>query len=73
MQQLNLDTPLSVGEILARSSAAGDRIEDVSQRLIALAAVLVQELDLEIRSDVAFAMLAHADYLTGDTVRGAAH
>jgi hypothetical protein len=71
--QLDLDTPLTVGEIIARSSAAGEHVSDVASRLVALAAVLVRDSDYETRADVAFAMLSHADFLTGAVSDQAAH
>jgi hypothetical protein len=77
--QPNFDEPISAGEILARSSAAGEHVSDTavvrfmgtdkpdrsSSRLVALACALVKDADAETRSSVAFSMASCAQFLNG--------
>jgi hypothetical protein len=73
MMQLDLNTPLTAGEILLRCEQQGDSAADTASRLVALAAALVQDLDCESRSNVAFSMLSCAQFLNGTASDEVAH
>jgi hypothetical protein len=73
MTEADLDTPLTCREILLRCEHRGDSISRVAERLVALAAVLVKDLDHEDRASLAFFMTVHADFLVGATSNEVAH